>query len=565
MHLAETRREQLFPILNEAQIGIASRFADGPSRRYAPHARLYAIGERNAPVFVVVAGDVLIQQRHRGGEQALIVLLGPGSIVGEVSQLGGRAAVAEGVAGDSGCEVLSFDGNHLRSLIMGSAEIGEILIRAFILRRAALIRGGAGAVLAGRPGDPAMLRLEGFMSRNGQPYALIDASDSRDGQLLVDRFGLHARDMPIILCPDGTLLRRPSEAEVGHCLGITPDMDPSRIYDVAIVGAGPAGLASATCAASEGLSVVVLEGRGHGGQAGDSARIENYIGFPTGISGHALVTRAFIQAQKFGAEIAIPVKVVALEAAGSASGTNAPFTLRLENGRGVHARTVVVASGARYRRIDVPGLAVFEGRDVSYWASPLEARACEGKRVALVGAGNSAGQAAVFLAPKVAHLSLVVRGPNLEASMSSYLIERIHALPNVDVHLQTDIVALHGDPERGLQGASLRHRETGTIRSEPLSHLFLFVGADPNSAWLGGAGIQLDAKGFVLTGELALGPQWTDPARLPHPLETSRPGVFAIGDVRSGSIKRVAAAVGEGAQAVSAIHQVLLNFSDGTA
>ncbi len=556
MYQDETRREQLFPVLTPKQIQTAAQFAHGPARRYGPHERLYAIGERNAPVFVVLAGEVLINHRRHGAEQTLIVALGAGAIVGEVSQLGGRAAIAEGLAGDTGCEVLAYDATHLRALINGSAEIGEILIRAFILRRAVLIHGGAGAVLAGQPGETHLLRLEGFLNRNGQPYALLDACDGGDGQLLVERFGLKSGDMPIVLCPDGTLLRCPGEIELSRCLGITPELDPSRVYDVAVVGAGPAGLATAVYAASEGLSVLVLEARAHGGQAGDSARIENYIGFPTGISGHALATRAFIQAQKFGAEIAIPVAVIALEPA-IAAGDGDPFTLRLEDGRGLRAKTVVVASGARYRRIDAANLAAFEGAGVSYWASAPEARLCEGGRVALVGAGNSAGQAAVFLAPRVAHLSLVVRGHSLEASMSAYLIERIQALPNTQVHLQTEIVALHGDADNRLERATLHHRKTGARWDEPLSHVFLFVGADPNSSWLDGAG------GFVVTGELALGQLWSERGRLPYPLETSRPGVFAVGDVRAGSIKRVAAAVGEGAQVVSAIHEVILGLSSG--
>jgi thioredoxin reductase (NADPH) len=352
-----------------------------------------------------------------------------------------------------------------------------------------------------------------------------------------------------VLCPNGAVLKRPSDAEAGACLGITPDLDPDKIYDVAVVGAGPAGLATSVYAASEGLSVLALDSRAFGGQAGASQRIENYLGFPTGITGHALAARAFTQAQKFGAEIAIPIEVESLDCGGADRKPGDLFGLVLAGGRRAAARAVVIASGARYRRPDIANLAEFEGAGVSYWASPVEARLCTGEEVALVGAGNSAGQAVAFLAPKVKHLHLVVRGDGLEASMSRYLIERIAALPNVTIHARTEVSALSGDPASGLAGASFRNRDTGEVWTGPLRHLFLFIGADPNTGWLSGCTVATDKQGFVTTGGA-------------RPMETNVPGVFAVGDVRAGSTKRVAAAVGEGAQVVAALHGFLAAVRD---
>ncbi|OOG49062.1 FAD-dependent oxidoreductase [Rhodanobacter sp. C01] len=557
MSLTHTRREQLFPVLNAAQLDVARRFAASAPKRFEPNEVLYTVGERQAPVFIVISGDVLIRRRQATGREELIAILPAGGITGEISQLAGRSALAEGRAGANGCEVLAFDGAHLRALIIGSAELGEIVMRAFILRRTALISEGAGSILAGRPGEPALVRLEGFLSRNGYPYSVMDVADDGEGHALVERFGLQDEDLPIVLCPNGNLLRHPSDIEVAACVGITPELDPERVFDVAVVGAGPAGLATAVYAASEGLSVLVLDARAFGGQAGASARIENYLGFPTGISGHALAARAFTQAQKFGAEIAIPVSVKALECGGDLRQPGELFSLRLDNGMAMRARSVVVASGARYRGIDIANLAMFEGAGVSYWASPVEAKLCEGEEIALIGAGNSAGQAVVFLSPRVKHLHLVVRGDGLEASMSRYLIERIAALPNVTLHARTEVTALRGDAISGLAGATFRHRDSGSEWSGPLRHLFLFVGAEPNAQWLQGCEIEVDAHGFICTGQPGRGPQWSLAGREPMPLETSVPGVFAIGDVRAGSTKRVAAAVGEGAQVVAALHQVL--------
>jgi thioredoxin reductase (NADPH) len=398
------------------------------------------------------------------------------------------------------------------------------------------------------------VRLQGFLGRNAYPYTVLDAAADEEGRAVVERLGMRPEELPLMICPDGTVLKRPTDTEAAACLGITPDLDPQFTYDVAVVGAGPAGLATAVYAASEGLSVLVLDQRAVGGQAGASMRIENYLGFPTGISGQALAGRAFNQALKFGAEIAIPLEVARLDCGGPARHPGDPLRLELTDDRVVQARTVVVASGARYRRPEIPNLATFEGASVSYWASPVEAKLCEGEEVVLVGGGNSAGQATVFLAPKVERLRLVVRATGLEASMSRYLIDRIRALPNVELHVGKQIVALEGDRD-GLAAAVFRHRDSGTTYSCPARHLFLFIGADPNAGWLQDH-VAVDPKGFVITGFAC--PNGTRAAGRPAlPLETSFPGVFAIGDVRAGSTKRVAAAVGEGAAVVPQIHTVL--------
>jgi thioredoxin reductase (NADPH) len=375
---------------------------------------------------------------------------------------------------------------------------------------------------------------------------MLDPDGDACARTLVERFSVGPSQLPIVLCANGGLLRNPSESELARCLGLVRPIDPDRVYDVAIVGAGPAGLAAAVYAASEGLSVIVLDVRAFGGQAGASARIENYLGFPTGISGMALMARAFNQAEKFGAEMAIPDEVVRLRC--RPPGAEASFELELANEERVGARSVVVASGVRYRRIDVPQLAEFEAASVHYWATLLEGRLCAGQEVALIGAGNSAGQAAVYLAGQVDRLWLLARGPRLEASMSRYLVDRIAALPNVEVRVGSQVTALEGGSGM-LEGVRWRHFASGEVTRRPIRHLFLFVGADPNTAWLSQSDVALDDKGFVRTG--------ADLGDGSRPLETSCPGVFAIGDVRAGSVKRVAAAVGEGAQVVATLHAFL--------
>jgi thioredoxin reductase (NADPH) len=551
MSLVDTRFDQMFPVLGPVQIETARRFASGEARRFAPGELAYDVGMRNASAWLVLDGGLEVLRRDGLHRQTSVILLTEGQFSGEISQLAGRGTLAAAQAGPEGCTALPFDAAHIRALVIGSAELGEIVMRAFILRRVALIQeGGVGSLLIGRPGSPDLVRLQGFLSRNSYPYTVLDAATDEEARAAMERFGVQADELPLMICPNGSFLKRPTDAEAAMCLGITPELDPNTVYDVAVVGAGPAGLAAAVYAASEGLSVIVLDQLAIGGQAGASARIENYLGFPTGISGQALAGRAFTQAQKFGAEIAIPLQVAGLDCN---AGPGRPFRLDIVAGNGVQARTVVIASGARYRRPDIANLSDFDNAGVSYWASPIEAKLCEGEEVALIGGGNSAGQAVVFLASKVRRLHLIVRGKGLEANMSRYLIDRIKALPNVELHTGSEVVALDGDRSTGLTAVTFRDRASGQTQSYPLRHLFLFIGADPNAEWLADC-VAVDGKGFVVTGN---GFASAAAARAPLPLETSMPGVFAIGDVRAASTKRVGAAIGEGAAVVAQIHQAL--------
>jgi thioredoxin reductase (NADPH) len=431
-------------------------------------------------------------------------------------------------------------------LLVAEAELGERIMRALILRRVGLIEAGAGGpVIVGHAASGDVLRLQGFLSRNGHPHQTLDPDTDVEAKALIERFHLDPGQLPIVVCPDGRVLRNPGEDELARCIGLVGTLDPNRVYDVAIIGAGPAGLATAVYAGSEGLSALVLDCRAFGGQAGASARIENYLGFPTGITGLALMARAYNQAQKFGVEMAIPDEAVGLQA--PVETADGEYVLSLFKHERVRARSIVIATGARYRRLDVANLDEFEASSVHYWASPLEGKLCAEQEVALVGAGNSAGQATVYLAGRAAKVWLIVRGRDLAASMSRYLVDRITGLANVEVVTQAQVSGLEGS--NGMLEA-VRWRRAGLAEEirRPIRHLFLFIGADPNSDWLSGC-VKLDAKGFVLTGEQA-------GAGL-RSLETSRRGIYAIGDVRSGSVKRVAAAVGEGAQVVSMLHGFL--------
>jgi thioredoxin reductase (NADPH) len=541
--LLEDRIAQIVPTLTPAQIQFALRFASGPKRVFASDEKLLDVGDRNTIVWLVVEGTIVASRRDGLGREGLFATGGPGQFSGEVSDLAGHASLAMVCAGPDGCTAYPFDLPHLRALLISSADIGEVMMRAFILRRAAFLEGGGvGSVILGEAASPDTVRLRGLLTRNSYPHSLIDV-DGAEGKALVERLGVLPADLPILICPNGTLMRHPSDAEAGVGLGIVPDITPEAVYDGIVVGAGPAGLAVAVYAASEGLNVLVLDSRSFGGQAGASSRIENYLGFPTGISGQALTARAFLQAQKFGAQFAVPVSVLELDC------SQPPLhRVALDNGISIYGRTVVIASGARYRRPEIDNLDRFEGTSISYWATPIEATLCEGRDIVLVGGGNSAGQAAVYLSAHARKVYLAVRSSGLDASMSRYLIDRIKATPNIELRVQTDVTGLSGAADGTLTSVDMNSRETGDRQRVDAQHLFLFIGADPNTRWLDQR-ITLDDKGFVVTG-----------AALKFPLQTSSQGVFAIGDVRCGSVKRVAAGVGEGAAAVAQIHAYLASL-----
>jgi thioredoxin reductase (NADPH) len=543
--LLEDRLAQVVPTLTPAQIRFALRFASGPVRRFAPDEKLLDVGDRDTTVWLVVEGSIVASRRDGLGRAGLFATGGPGQFSGEVSDLAGHASLAMVCAGPDGCTAYPFDLPHLRALLISSADIGEVMMRAFILRRAAMLEGdGVGSVILGEAGSPDTIRLRGLLTRNSYPHSLIDA-DGPEGKALVERLGVQSNSLPILICPNGTVLRRPSDAEAGVGLGIVPDIKPETVYDLVVVGAGPAGLAAAVYGASEGLSVLVLDSRSFGGQAGASSRIENYLGFPTGISGQALTARAFLQAQKFGAQFAVPVSVVELDC------SRPPLhRIALDNGVSIYGRTVVIASGARYRRPEIRDLDRFEGTGISYWATPIEATLCQGRDIVLVGGGNSAGQAAVFLSAYARRVHMAVRSAGLDASMSRYLIDRIAATTNIELRVRTEVTGLSGTAEGTLESVELTCRESGDVRKVAAQYMFLFIGADPNTGWLDRR-IALDDKGFVTTGGGSR-----------SPLETSSPGVFAIGDVRSGSVKRVAAGVGEGAAVVAQIHAYLAKLDD---
>jgi thioredoxin reductase (NADPH) len=542
--IMDTRRDQMFPVLEPFEIERVRRF--GKVRSYDDGATLAKVGEVGPGLTIILAGQVEIVRRDELGHRTPIVTYGPGSFMGELAQLAGRPALIDAHARGP-VEALIISPDRLRALLIAEAELGERIMRALILRRMGLLETGAGGpVIVGRPGNGDVLRLEGFLRRNGHPRQTLDPDTDAEAQALIERFHIDPGQLPIVLCPGGQLLRNPSEVELARCIGLVRPIDSGRVYDVAIVGAGPAGLAAAVYAGSEGLSVLVLDCRAFGGQAGASARIENYLGFPTGITGMALMARAYNQAQKFGVEMAVPDEVAGLQAEDDFAPRR--LILRLSNNERVSARSLVIASGARYRRLSIPNLEGFEGASVHYWASPLEAKLCAGQEVALVGGGNSAGQAAVYLANQAAKVLLLVRGDDLAASMSRYLVDRIRGLTNVEVLARTSVTGLEGR-DGMLEAIRWRRGASGEEVRRRIQHLFLFIGAEPNTDWLAESGIAVDAKGFVLTG--------ADTSKKLRPLETSREGVFAIGDVRSGSIKRVAAAVGEGAQVVAALHAYL--------
>ncbi len=545
----KARREQMYFPLTDDEIGRLRRF--GEIRRYGPGDYLVHAGETGLGMFVILSGRVNVSRRDGLGHDLPMVTYRPRHFLAEVGQLSGRASFVDARAVGE-VEALAILPEGLRGLVIAEAELGERIMRALILRRVGLIEAGAGGpVLIGPPDHPGVVRLQNFLGRNGIPYRALDPAVEHEADALLACMKPSHADLPLVLCPDGTTLRHPSDHELAERIGLLPKLDGARLYDVAVVGAGPAGLATSVYAASEGLSVVVLETRAFGGQAGASARIENYLGFPTGISGQALAGRAFTQALKFGVEVVIPAPVRRLDCSRPGD-----YALELEDDERVRARTVVIASGAEYRGLRAPGLEDAES-GVHYWASPVEGALCAGQEVALIGGGNSAGQAAVYLASKAAKVWMLVRGPGLEATMSKYLIDRITAQPNIELLVHSEVSKLTVDPSGVLEAVAWRNRQTGQESERPVQHLFLFIGADPCTGWLDGCAAAIDDKGFVLTGTAAR-PQ--EPGAMP--LMTSLDGVFAIGDVRSGSTKRVAAAVGEGAAVVAQIHGYLAGLHE---
>jgi thioredoxin reductase (NADPH) len=541
------RYEQTFPTLTPHEIDRMRRF--GEVHHYSHGEALFETGKPGPGMFVMLSGTVVITHRDGLGHVAHIIDQGPGQFMAEIGQLSGRVALVDGHA-DGEVETLLIAPDNLRALLVAEADLGERIMRALILRRVRLIQEGVGgAVLIGSEALGDMARLQNFLARNGQPHHLLDPAHDTDAADLVARYAAARADLPLVVCPDGTVLKNPSETDLAYALGMIGIHAHDKLYDVAVVGGGPAGLSTAVYAASEGLSVAVLDARAYGGQAGASMRIENYLGFPTGISGQALAGRAFTQAQEFGAEIWIPVTAKSLDCAHG----DGLFALETECGQLLRARSIVVASGARYRRPEIENLAAFEGKGVWYWASPIEAKLCADREVVLVGGGNSAGQAAVFLSGHAKKVYMIIRGGGLGASMSRYLIERIEATANIELIFNAEVIGLDGNADGGLTQVRWRSRLAPDIDTLEVRNLFLFVGADPVTGWLEGCGVKVDRGGFVLTGM----PRGENANRPVAPLETTVPGVFAVGDVRSGSVKRVGGAIGEGAQVVAALHGYL--------
>jgi len=551
------RDYQRFPVLTPAEQKRMHRF--GTPQRYAKGELLIRVGDRSRGMFLVTAGKVQVLQRDGLGHVTPMHEYGPGQFLAEAGTLTGAPVLVDCLALED-TEGWLIPPDQLRALIIAEADLGERIMRALILRRVALIQMGAtGATIIGSADSASVLRLQNFLGRNGQPHHVVTAEADPSAAALVAQYGAAQREA-VVVAPNGTVLVDPTERELALALGMIEDRVCEGIRDVIVVGAGPAGLSTAVYAASEGLDVAVLDCRAFGGQAGASARIENYLGFPTGISGQALAGRAFVQAQKFGAKIIIPAEAVGLDC--SKAESVGEFAVQLADGRSLRSRSVVVASGARYRRPAIPRLEEFEGRGVWYWASALEARMCAGSEVALVGGGNSAGQAAVFLSGHASQVHVLIRGDGLAATMSRYLIDRIKATPNIRLWPRTELVELDGEPGGALERACWRSRDSGAEVRRDMRNVFLFVGAEPETRWLEGCGVAVDKNGFVLTGTDAVANVHGEVPEgcVPSPFETSVPGAFAVGDVRAGSVKRVGGAIGDGAAAVALIHQHLADL-----
>jgi thioredoxin reductase (NADPH) len=537
--LLETRRAQLNPVFDADELARIARF--GSRSRFAAGEIVAASGVTSDGVLVILSGSVAVTQADEVGQPVEINQHGSGEIQGELAQLSGRPSLVTVRAAED-VEGTRLSGADLHRLLLAEAELGAQIMRALILRRMLLLeRGVGGPVIVGAAANPYVIRLSNFLTRNAHPFAQIEPGTPMADAILVQR---NAKDLvlPVLICPGEVVLSRPSDEDLARCIGLLQPLEDGTAVDVVVVGAGPAGLACSVYAASEGRSVILLDCRNIGGQAGASARIENFLGFPTGISGNALMGRAMVQAQKFGVQTRVPSEAVGLSTVRADK-----HLIRLSDNKTIEGRTVVIASGARYRRLDVPGIDAFEGTSVHYWASPLEARLCNGKDVVLVGGGNSAGQAAVFLAAHCRRVTVIARR-GLSETMSDYLVERISMLGNVAVIEDARVVGLEGDSGQ-LATVEYQQKSAEQRRTVAAEHLFLFIGADPNTDWLEGSGVLLDRRGYVVTE--------TESSPGHFLLETSQPGVFAIGDVRAGSAKRVAAAAGDAANVTPAIHALL--------
>ncbi|CAN7788913.1 FAD-dependent oxidoreductase [Paraburkholderia hospita] len=538
------RRPQMFPRLNDADVERLRRF--GTIESWKSGETMFRAGDPGLGIRIILRGSVVLTRRNGLGQSQFLVELGEGQFLGETAQLTGKPYLVDGSA-IKDVRAILISPSQLRALLIEEAQLGEIIMRALILRRAELVQDGSGPVLIGPSTDSKTLALEGFFRRANHPYRVVDTESDLETVSVLSKLPDWRESTPIVVLADGTILRCPDEPTLAERLGLLPELTPTKIYDVAIVGAGPAGLAAAVYAASEGLSVIVFDSHGAGGQAAASARIENFLGFPAGISGQALAYRAFMQALKFGAEISIPSEILKLECAAS------PFAVHLTGGRLVRAHSVVIASGASYRRPDIAGLDLATAKGVYYWASAVEAKLCQGTEVVLVGGGNSAGQAIVYLSNYASHVHVLVRRGGLQETMSRYLIDRVMALHNVTIHTRATIESASTD-EDGLCGLTVKANGRGA--SILTRHLFFFTGADPNTQWLRECEVEVDDRGFVLTRTADA----SDPVRC-LTFQTNVPGIFAIGDVRSSSIKRVSAAVGEGAAVISEIHSMLTRAS----
>src|SRR5579871_76828 len=532
-----------FPKLTEAQVALLR--TSSKERQSGSGEILFNQESADHGVFVVVTGSIEIVGVSNGVESILSVL-GPGEFTGEITQLSGRRSLVVCRAREAS-ELLEIDRPNLRQVMQTNSVLGDLFLRAFVLRRLFLIANSIGdAVLIGSALSSDTLRLRTFLGRNGHPYTYLDVDVDTDIQAVLEHFSVQVTEIPVLICRGQLVLRNPSNAETAACFGLNVGIEQAGIFDMVVVGAGPAGLAAAVYGASEGLKVLVLESTAPGGQAGSSSRIENYLGFPMGISGQDLADRAFIQAEKFGAQISIARTAVGLKSVKS------PYAVELDDGGTVEGRTIIIAAGSRYRKLNLPNVAQFEGAGIYYGATQVEAPMCQNDDVAIVGGGNSAGQAALFLAGFAKHVHILVRGSGLAQTMSRYLIARIEASPNITVEALTTVEALEGNTH--LERIRWRNGQTGVVSSHQIQHLFLMTGADPNTAWLG-TSLSLDPKRFIKTG-VDVATEWPL-QRAPFLLETSLPGIFAVGDIRANSIKRVASAVGEGSMAVQFVHQVL--------